>query len=321
MSKYLRPNYLTDKETKKLKSEIKEYLKHLDEIRETVETSQGAVGQWMKNIKKLYKDTSEKAKQSNSKIKNDNEEVLDLKKWFYGSKEMKSAATELRPDYGFLGKTANKMSDEFSKELNNMIQGYTSFTESIKRIGENMVNYIVKSAVEGISGYIFSPENLEAATKGLGKTFGDLFKKLGKLGKGGKAGIGGLAGFIGVDDRYEDFTHKKTLWQKVKDFFGIGRLFHSGGVVPVGANYSIPGAKEQLAILKGGERILSPSENVSYSGSQSSSPVVINSFNVKAWDSKDVSKYLLENKQLLNAITFEGIKNNNSQLRTIVQNA
>ena len=51
------------------------------------------------------------------------------------------------------------------------------------------------------------------------------------------------------------------------------------------------------------------------------SPVVFNNFNIKAWDSKDVQRYLLENKQLLNSITYEGIKNNNCHLRHMVQNA
>lgn len=102
---------------------------------------------------------------------------------------------------------------------------------------------------------------------------------------------------------------------------GIG-IFHSGGIVPVGANAEVPGTQEQLALLKGGERILSPGENASYnSGQGSSSPIVLNNFNVKAWDSKDVKKYLLENRQLLNQITFQGIKDNNAQLRHMVRNA
>ena len=65
-------------------------------------------------------------------------------------------------------------------------------------------------------------------------------------------------------------------------------------------------------------------ENTSYNsnGSQSgSSPVVLNNFNIKAWDSKDVKQYLLENKNLLNQITFDGIKNNNCQLRNMVRGA
>ena len=103
----------------------------------------------------------------------------------------------------------------------------------------------------------------------------------------------------------------------------IAKLFkhHSGGVIPSGASYSLPGTQEQLALLKGGERVLSPSENTSYENGGGTSPVVFNNFNIKAWDSKDVQRYLLENKQLLNSITYEGIKNNNCHLRHMVQNA
>ena len=105
---------------------------------------------------------------------------------------------------------------------------------------------------------------------------------------------------------------------------GIGRafgIFHSGGIVPVGANAQIPGTNEQFALLKGGERILSPSENTNYSSGGGTSPVVFNNFNIKAWDSKDVRKYLTENKDLINQITFEGIKYNNSNLRNMVRGA
>ena len=66
---------------------------------------------------------------------------------------------------------------------------------------------------------------------------------------------------------------------------------------------------------------MSPAENVNYEKQRESSPVIVNSFNVKAWDSKDVRKYLLENRDLLNQITYEGIRNNYSHLRTMVQNA
>ena len=84
-------------------------------------------------------------------------------------------------------------------------------------------------------------------------------------------------------------------------------------------NYA--GRRNSRTVLKGGERVLSPGENASFESADSQSPVVFNNFNIKAWDSKDVQKYLLENKQLLNSITYEGIKNNNSQLRNMVKNA
>ncbi len=100
-----------------------------------------------------------------------------------------------------------------------------------------------------------------------------------------------------------------------------GNKFHSGGVVPSGSNYNLTGTQEQLALLKGGERVLSPGENVQYENTSGGSKVNFINFNIKAWDSKDVQKYLLENKELLNSITFNGIKDNDQMLRHMVKNA
>lgn len=92
--------------------------------------------------------------------------------------------------------------------------------------------------------------------------------------------------------------------------------FHSGGVVP--------GTKEQIAVLKGGERVLSPAENNAYSSGQDGiSPNGINNimiYNIKAWDGKDVINTFKQNSQTINQIVASGIKNNNQGLRTIVQN-
>ena len=185
------------------------------------------------------------------------------------------------------GKATKKLSNEFSDGLADMISGYKSFSDVIKDMTGSLTDFMIKQFTEAISSLLFN----EATST--------LFNNL--LGAGLNIATGGASGALGF----------------------ISGLFkhHSGGVVPSGANYSLPGTQEQLALLKGGERVLSPSENVNYENSQAASPVIVNSFNIKAWDSKDVRKYLLENKQLLNQITFEGIKNNNAHLRHIVQNA
>lgn len=91
--------------------------------------------------------------------------------------------------------------------------------------------------------------------------------------------------------------------------------------MPSGANMELPGSQEQLALLKGGERVLSPSENTDYkSNPQQFNPTIVN-LNIKSWDSRDVSKCFMENQDLLNSITFRGIKDNNCQLRHMVRNA
>ena len=185
------------------------------------------------------------------------------------------------------GKATKKLSNEFSDGLSDMISGYKSFSDVIKDMTGSLTDFMIKQFTEAISSLLFN----EATSA--------LFNNL--LGAGLNMATGGAISALGF----------------------IGGLFthHSGGIVPSGANYSLPGTQEQLALLKGGERVLSPSENVNYENSQAASPVIVNSFNIKAWDSKDVKKYLLENRQLLNQITFEGIKNNNAHLRHIVQNA
>lgn len=92
--------------------------------------------------------------------------------------------------------------------------------------------------------------------------------------------------------------------------------FHSGGVVP--------GTKEQIAVLKGGERVLNPAENTSYTNGQGGELANgvnnIMMFNIKAWDGKDVINTLKSNSQTINQIVASGIKNNNQGLRTTVQN-
>lgn len=184
-----------------------------------------------------------------------------------------------------------KIGDIVGDGMDDILTKYNDFGDSMKNMATDIANYLIKESVRALLQQAFATEQM----KGL----------IGALETGSKKG-----GFMGTA-----FNIIKGLGK------GIG-IFHSGGIVPVGANAEVPGTQEQLALLKGGERILSPGENASYnSGQGSSSPIVLNNFNVKAWDSKDVKKYLLENRQLLNQITFQGIKDNNAQLRHMVRNA
>lgn len=99
------------------------------------------------------------------------------------------------------------------------------------------------------------------------------------------------------------------------DFSETLPKYHSGGLVP--------GTKEQLAVLKGGERVLNPAESSSYGNDTEIGDGNINNimmFNIKAWDGKDVIKTLQANSQTINQIVSSGIKNNNQGLRTTVQN-
>ncbi len=187
-----------------------------------------------------------------------------------------------------MGELGDEMSKNFSAGLQEMIKGYKNFSDVTKDITNSMANYMIKKMSDAVMESIFSQENMKLLTGMLG----GLFNWGGVL-------LGSAGGLIS----------------------GLFTKHHSGGIAPVGANMQLPGTQEQLALLKGGERILSPAENTSYNSNQGASPVVFNNFNVKAWDSKDVSKYLWENRTLLNQITFQGIKDNDAHLRTMVRNA
>lgn len=173
-----------------------------------------------------------------------------------------------------------------SKSYDKILTEYENFGDTMKGIATDVANYLIKESIRSVVQQIFATQRMKGFVGAFSGTSGGGF--LGNIFQGFGKGLG---------------------------------LFHAGGVVPVGANVELPGTQEQLALLKGGERILSPGENASYNSNQQTSPIVINNYNIKAWDSKDVSQYLLDNKQLLNQITYEGIKNNNSHLRSIVQNA
>ena len=222
-------------------------------------------------------------------IESDKSLTDEQKEYFHSSFDyLEDEEKEGAYENSLLGKTGKKVSSEFSSGLQDMIKGYKDFSDVMEEMTASLTDYMIKQFTDKLMQNVFSENTMNIVSS----LFGGFFNW------GGGAAQSAL-GFIG------------SLFTK----------HHSGGIVPSGANYSLPGTDEQLALLKGGERVLSPSENVSYERGQEASPVIVNSFNVKAWDSKDVSRYLLENKQLLNQITYEGIKNNYAHLRHIVQNA
>ena len=185
-----------------------------------------------------------------------------------------------------------KIAGIFQDSMSGIIDNYKNFGDEMKDLAKDLTVFLLQEASQAAMQKLFSTNKMQS-----------IISSLNTLSQGG--------GFKGSG---------AALIKGIGRAFGI---FHSGGIVPVGANAEIPGTNEQFALLKGGERILSPAENTNYSsnGQSSASPVVFNNFNIKAWDSKDVRKYLLENKDLLNSITFEGIKYNNKNLRNMVRGA
>lgn len=185
-----------------------------------------------------------------------------------------------------------KIGNIFSDELYKVLTEYGDFEIGMKNITKRIYNYIIQESIKATIQQIFGIKAVNQMMTGLLSTASGIKSPV-------------ATGLIrGISK-------------------AVGFKFHSGGVMPVGANTDIPGTQEQLALLKGGERVLSPSENTSYNSNASSgnSPVVFNNYNIKAWDSKDVQKYLLENRDLLNSITYDGIKNNSNSLRQIVRYA
>lgn len=132
--------------------------------------------------------------------------------------------------------------------------------------------------------------------------------------------LGFVGGTVG-----KGISFAKNIFGKFLNFHSGGTIpsHHDGTIVPMGmgiGSYAISGTAEQLALLKGGERVLSPAENVSYEqGSSQSSQVQVLNFNIKAWDGKDVINTLRQNAAVIQQITASGIKNNQNGLRSIVQ--
>lgn len=185
-----------------------------------------------------------------------------------------------------------KISEIVGSGFEDILLKYDDFGDNMKKMANEITSYLAQEAIKGMLKQVFAAEQLQSI--------------LGAINTGATS-----SGFKGA---------AFSLLKGMTGFFGLTK-HHSGGIAPVGANMQLPGTQEQLALLKGGERILSPAENTSYNSNQGASPVVFNNFNVKAWDSKDVSKYLWENRTLLNQITFQGIKDNDAHLRTMVRNA
>ena len=178
----------------------------------------------------------------------------------------------------------------FNSAVDKMINGTEDFKDVMKNMFDELRQYFIKAVLDAVMNRLISEnagESIAGALSGLGGS--------------GKNVIGaGISGIFGI----------------------IGKLFgshHSGGYIPSGTG-TLPGTSEYLSVLKGGERVLSPSENSALNNGQNPNNVVVNNFNIQSWDSKDVQQYLLSNKSLIAKITAENIKYNNSNLRYMVGN-
>ena len=257
-----------------------EQLKAEKEVKEELKALDGDYSSQFELAKAYY------TEQNKIKNSNKNEEGKEALSWqlsaVYGDKKDEMNST-------YIANKGEELGNIVAESLDSIIWDFDNFDKTMR----NLTKQLMKSLLNDITDLIFS--NLFS----LGGDTSILSLLVDGVTGGGI--LGGLASFaLGL--------------------FGKSKKHHSGGVIPT-ASYELGGTGEQLALLKGGERVLSQGENVEYSNAkQSEQPVIFNNFNIKAWDSKDVQKYLLENKNLLNSITYEGIKNNHQHLRSIVGN-
>lgn len=214
---------------------------------------------------------------------------------FDHSMEVQKQLSNTKDDDGLAGDLLGDAQNQLVNGLSNMMTDFDNFGKNFKKLGQDIANQMIKTSADALLKIIINEQSAAQVIQALRATW----QFAGGLIGYGAGSLGSVGGFLS----------------------SIFKKRHSGGVIPSGGNYSLPGTDEQLALLKGGERVLSPGENVEYERNSGQTPVIFNNFNVRAWDAKDVKNYLLENKDLLNSITASGIKNNSQQLRHMVRNA
>ena len=265
------------------------YQQVLDKMKEE-QAALSADVDYYRNAKQKRLEIDKWYAQEYEKINKDKNLSSSQKSSLYSSLDTLYDERSLKANEDVWVERGEKIGDIVGDGLKDILTEFDNFDGTMRDMSTRLMDFLIQESMQALLAQVSNLKVLQGIAAGLNV--------------GAQKG-----GFIGA---------ASGLLKGVGKFFGL--KFHSGGVVPVGANAELPGTKEQLALLKGGERVLSPAESTGYER-EDKSPVVFNNFNIKAWDSKDVQKYLLENKQLLNSITYEGIKNNNSHLRNIVQNA
>lgn len=249
----------------------------------------------------------------------DYQERLDMFKWYWNeydkiNKDGSLSVSEKSEQFNQLelrrtdmyNQSQKLMSEKHGQELQaiiggnlyNMIGDFNNFGDNLKLLGKDLLNFGGKIVVDNFINAIFNSDFLKGTA---GSEGGNLM-----------GWLSNIAGF-GLD-----FLPFGKILSPIAGVVRKLFRFHSGGHVPY-SSYSIPGTGEQLSLLKGGERVLSPAENTSYENANRGSNIQVLNFNVKAWDSKDVSSYFKENSNLIQQITANGIRSNQNGLRTIVQ--
>lgn len=281
----------TDEELKKfdeLLTEAFELCKELAELVDSLNSNNGAVSSGVKSsLTNKFSEKNQNGSGRSEIIDTGDFKVDDI---FEGMDRIEDRAKNLA---NFINADISDVSNMFGSAVEKMITGSKSFSDIMKSLVDDLCSYFIRQFSQMAVNGLINPQS-GSILSGIFSTASNVFSA------GTSSGFGGM------------------IVSGIKSLFGS---HHSGGMTASG--YGLPGTNEYISVLKGGERVLSPAENVSYSkGNDDISPnppVVVNSFNIKAWDSKDVKQYLTENKSLIAGITAENIKNNSSNLRQLIK--
>ena len=279
-------------------SAIKKAKKEKDELLRISET----YAREMADIESLETARNELA-EDGGRFQRNYQEKLRILQWYYNEKYKITQA--VNGDIAKAQEQFNQLEElKTKKMLEANVTSWTDWGESVKSVlgrslntllttadnfGDTMLNImntiyqsLIRMAVEA------AMEEIEVAT-----IKATIISALNAM----TGGIGGAIAGIG---------------NKITGLFG--KKYHSGGL----------STSEQLAVIRKDERVLNPAETAAYNNGQTSETTngvnVVNVYNIKAWDGKDVINTLKTNSQTINQIVASGIKNNNQGLRTTVQN-
>lgn len=298
----------------KLRPQWEEFQNNCNEIRKIIEEKQSLTSRLSESIEKASKDQTLPEKifdmedpttKALRAYMQRQKTLKELAEKYANDPEKKDLANALvkmglTSDYstgegGWLYETLGDAGSIFKDELTKSLADFENFGDGMKALGNEIAQYMIKQGVDALSQIVV--QSLQAS------------KIIQSISAGNSEKSNTASNIFG------------SITSAISTFFGA-KKHHSGGVI-LPSSGTLPGTQEQIAMLKGGERVLSPAETTSYNSedSASSQPVVFVNNNIKAWDSKDVKQYLLDNASLINSITAQGIRDNKHYLRTMIRNA
>lgn len=263
---------------------IAEIIKGYNETAAGIDTNAGVGVSFLSGLSEQYKaklDLEKWYQEERKKIIKESNGDIQLQQNAFAQLDILKTKKEVATNLATWQEYGNKVSNILGNSFSSILSGQESFGDAMKSLLGNLYSEMIKMLFDEVMKEIELEKALAAAKMAL---------------RAITSSIGGFFGGIGG---------------------AISGLFthHSGGM--------IPGTKEQVAVLQGGERVLNRSEAANYNNNEATGNGDVNNvmvFNIKAWDGRDVIDTLKANSNTINQIVSSGIKNNNQNLRTIVQN-